>query len=132
MMSYPICTTRSGNVRHRCGGGSAGGGSFPGEGVGVGDESVDSCGIVRALRTTLVIDPVCRMYVGVVRCTDELLYVGYKWVSRFEAPCIERGRALSETGVQAPWHDVLETVWLHCDEAQQVACLRGWESWLLK
>jgi len=21
------------------------------------------------------------------------------------------------------WHGVLETVWLHCDEAQQVGCL---------
>jgi len=33
------------------------------------------------------------------------------------------------------WHDVLETVWLHCDEGQQVGCLRGsdvveTETWL--
>jgi len=25
------------------------------------------------------------------------------------------------------WHGVLETVWLHCDEAQQVGCLRELE-----
>ena len=28
--------------------------------------------------------------------------------------------ALSGADVQTPWHGVLETVWLHCDEAQQV------------
>ena len=27
------------------------------------------------------------------------------------------GWALSGVGVQAPWHGVLEIVWLHCDEA---------------
>ena len=37
------------------------------------------------------------------------------------------GRALSGAGVQASWHGVLETVWLHCDEAQQVGCLRELE-----
>ena len=36
-------------------------------------------------------------------------------------------RALSGAVVQAPRHDALETVWLHCDEAQQVGCLRGLE-----
>ena len=36
-------------------------------------------------------------------------------------------RALSGADVLAPWHDALETVWLHCDEAQQVGCLRGLE-----
>ena len=39
------------------------------------------------------------------------------------------GWALSEAYVQPPWHDVTETVWLHCDEAQQVGCLRGLEVW---
>jgi len=33
---------------------------------------------------------------------------------------------MNGAGIQAPWHGVLETVWLHCDEAQQVGCLRGW------
>jgi len=37
------------------------------------------------------------------------------------------GWALSGEGVQAPWHGALETVWLHCDEAQQVGNLRGLE-----
>ena len=36
------------------------------------------------------------------------------------------GCALSGADVQGPWHGVLETVWLHCDEAQQAGCLRGW------
>jgi len=35
--------------------------------------------------------------------------------------------ALSGAGVQAPWHVVLEIVWLLCNEAQQVGCLRGLE-----
>jgi len=37
------------------------------------------------------------------------------------------GWALGGADVHAPWHGVLETVWLHCDEAQQVECLRGLE-----
>jgi len=41
------------------------------------------------------------------------------------------GWALSGADVQAPWHGVLKTVWLHCDEAQQVGCLRGLEDCLL-
>jgi len=49
----------------------------------------ESCGVVRPLRITLVIHPVRRIYdVVVVRGTDELLCGGYKWVSRFETPCI--------------------------------------------
>ena len=32
---------------------------------------------------------------------------------------------LSGADVQAPWDGVLEIVWLHCDESQQVGCLRG-------
>jgi len=35
------------------------------------------------------------------------------------------GWALNRAGVQAPWHGVLEIVWLFCDGAQQVGCLRG-------
>ena len=34
---------------------------------------------------------------------------------------------LSGADVQASWHGVLKTMWLHCDEAQQVGCLRGLE-----
>jgi len=37
------------------------------------------------------------------------------------------GCVLNGAGVQAPWHGVLEIVWLHCDEAEQVECLRGLE-----
>ena len=39
--------------------------------------------------------------------------------------------ALSGEDVHASWHGVLETVWFHCDEAQQVGCLRGWEGCVL-
>ena len=56
-------------------------------GAGVGDENAECCGAVRPLRIPLVIRPVRRTYVVIVR-TDELLCGGYKWVSRFEAPCI--------------------------------------------
>ena len=38
------------------------------------------------------------------------------------------GWGLSGADVQAPWHGVLETVWLLCDEAQYVGCLRKWEA----
>jgi len=31
----------------------------------------------------------------------------------------------SSHAITAPWHGMLETVWLHCDEAQQGGCLRG-------
>ena len=41
------------------------------------------------------------------------------------------GWALSGGDVQAPWHDTLEAVWLHCNEAQQVGCPRGLEGCLL-
>ena len=33
--------------------------------------------------------------------------------------------APSGADVQAPWHSVQETLWLLCDEAQQVGCPRG-------
>ena len=34
---------------------------------------------------------------------------------------------MSTADAQAPRHGVIETVWLLCDEAQQVGCLRGQE-----
>ena len=37
------------------------------------------------------------------------------------------GWALSGADVQAPWHGALEAVRLHCDEAQQMGCLRELE-----
>ena len=40
-------------------------------------------------------------------------------------------RGPNGAGVQAPWHGVLETVWLHGDEIQQVGCLRGLEDFSL-
>jgi len=35
--------------------------------------------------------------------------------------------SVSGEGAQAPWHGVLEIVWLYCDEAQQVGWLRELE-----
>ena len=97
-----------------------------GLGAGVGDENAESCGVVRPHRIPLVIRPLRRTQVVVVRRT-ELLWGVYKWVSRFEASCICTRWTLTGTDVHAPWHGVLEAVWLHCDEAQQVGCLRGLE-----
>ena len=56
-------------------------------GAGVGDESTESRSVVQLLRVPLVIRPLRRTYVVVVRNADELLCDGYKWVSRLEAPC---------------------------------------------
>jgi len=65
--------------------GSSWEGHSGGVGAGVGDESADACGIVLPLRIPLVIRPLRRTSVVVGR-TDEMLCVGYKWVSRYEAP----------------------------------------------
>jgi len=61
---------------------------IPGECTDIGDENVESCGVVRPLRIPVVIRPKRRKYVVIVRGTVELLCGGYKWVSWFEAPCI--------------------------------------------
>ena len=50
-------------------------------GSGVWNENVESCGITRPLRNPLVIGPVCRTSVVVLRKTDQLLCGGYKWMS---------------------------------------------------
>ena len=55
--------------------------------TGIWNWSAESCGVVRPLRVPLMIRPLRRTYVVVVREADELLCGGYKWVSRFEAPC---------------------------------------------
>jgi len=132
---YTICTSRSGNVRHRSGGALAGprfflGGSFRGLGAGVGEENAESCGVVRPLRIPLVIRPMIRTYVVVVKWTNEILCGGYKLgVSIWGTVRLHwmDGWALSRADAQAPWHGTLETVWLHCDETQQVGCLKNWK-----
>jgi len=43
--------------------------------------------VVRPLRIPLVIRPLRRTHVVVVREADEILCGEYEWVSRFEAPC---------------------------------------------
>jgi len=58
-----------------------------GMGADVGDENVEYCRLDSPLHIPLVIRSGRCTYV-IVRGTDELLCGGYKWVSRFEAPCI--------------------------------------------
>jgi len=57
-------------------------------GAGVGDENAEPRSVVHPLRIPLVILPLRRTYVVVVRKTDEMLCGGYNWVSPFEALCI--------------------------------------------
>jgi len=98
--------------------------------AGVGDENRESCEFVRPLRIPLAIRPLRRTYVVVVRWADEMLCGGYKWVFRFETPCVctlWTGDRWVEQMSRLQWHGVLETVWFHFDEAQQVGCLRGLE-----
>ena len=58
-------------------------------GADVGDENAESRKVDRPLRIPLVMRlERCTSVVVVVRWADELLCSGYKWVSRFEAPCI--------------------------------------------
>ena len=58
------------------------GSSWEGQSMGtsVKDKNVESCGAVHPLCIPLVIRPLRRMYVVVVRWTDEMLCNGYKWV----------------------------------------------------
>ena len=94
-------------------------------GISAGNENVKSCGGARPLRLPLVIrslhvccccqmnwrDVVWRVQMGVLIWGAVESHLMDRW-------------ALSGD-VQALWHGVLETVWLHCNEAQQVECLRG-------
>ena len=98
-------------------------------GADVRDESKESRGVVQSLCILSVIRPVRHTSDVVVRWSDELLCGGYKQtgVSIWNAVHSTRWSrwALSGVGVPAPWHGALETVWLLCDEAQQVVYLRG-------
>ena len=99
-------------------------------GAGVGTENAESCEAVRPLRIPLVIRPMIRTYVVVVKWTNEILCGGYKLgVSIWGTVRLHwmDGWALSRADAQAPWHGTLETVWLHCDETQQVGCLKNWK-----
>jgi len=95
-------------------------------GAGVGDENAESCGAVRPLSDPPIALHVCcccqMNWWDVVRRVQ-------MGVSIWGAVCVHSmdGWALSGADVQAPEHSVLETVWLHCDEAQQIGCLRGLE-----
>ena len=66
-----------------------------------------------------MIRPLCCTYVAVVRITDKLVCGGYKRVSIWGAVQLHPmdGWALSGVGVQAPWHGVLEIVWLRRSSA---------------
>jgi len=126
---YPICTNRSGNVRHRCGGSWAGprlflGGSFRGC---VYRCLELKCGVLWGCPPTprSIDDPPTAPHV----CCCQKNWWVVVWrvqmgVSIWGAVHLHSmdGWALSGADVQAPRHGVLETVWLHCDEAQQVGC----------
>jgi len=128
---YPICTGRSGNVRHRCWGGWAGprlflGGSFR---VGVYRYLELKCGVLWGCPSTplSIDDPPTAPHVCC--CCQKNWWFAVRrvqmGVSIWGAVQLHPvdGWALSRAGVQAPWHGVLEIVWLLCDEAQQVRCL---------
>ena len=93
MRPYTICASKSGNARHRCEAVKpdpccSWQGLSRRVGASVGYESTVSRSVVETLHIPLVIRPEHRTYVVVVRWTDELLCDWYKWMSRFEAPCI--------------------------------------------
>jgi len=90
---------------------------------------MQSCGVVCPPHIPLVICPVC----CTCRCCQmnwwDVVQQVQMGVSIWGTVYLHSmdGCALSGTNVQAPWHGVLGTVWLHCDEAQQVGCLWGLE-----
>jgi len=132
---YPICTSRNGNVRHRCGGAYTGSKLFLGG----------------SFRVYVYL---CRWWKSWVLwgCPPALLSIGNPPTTPHVCCCCQTnwwvavqrvqmgvsiwgavllhsmdGWALSGADAQAPWHGVLEIVWLQCDEAQQVEYLRGLE-----
>ena len=68
--------------------------------------------VARMLLSHKLISCCARALMGVSIWDAVHLHLMDKWV-------------LSGAGVRAPWHGMLEAVWPHCDEAQQVVCLRG-------
>ena len=91
---YPICSLQAGAETSETGAeavapdpGSSWEGHSGGMCTSVCNWNAESCGVLRPLRIPLMIRPLHRTYVVVVRKTDELLCGRYKWVSRFEAPC---------------------------------------------
>ena len=129
----PISTSRSGNVRQQCGGGWAGprlflGGSFRKGGY----RCVElKCGVLWGRPSTprSIDDPPTAPHVCC--CCQKNWWVVVRrvqmGVSIWGAVHLHSmdGWALSGAGIQARWHGVLGVVWLHCDEAQRVGCLRG-------
>ena len=93
-------------------------------GAGVGDENAESCGADRhpgGPPTVPYVYSFCQInWWDVMRRIQ--MGVSIWGAVRLHSMV---GWELSGTDVQAPWHGVLVTVWLHCDEAQQVGCLQG-------
>jgi len=132
---YPISTGRSGNVQHRCGGCWAGprlflGGSFR---VCVYRCLELKCGVLWGRPPTLlsIDDPPTALHV--CGCCQKNWWVDVRRVqmgaSIWGAVQLHPmdGWVLNGAGVQAPWHGVLEIVWLLCVEPQQVGYLWGLE-----
>ena len=95
-------------------------------GAGVGDENAETCGVVCPLRISLVIT---HSAARVLLLSDELMRCCAAGTNgcldlRQRASALD-GRVSAECECWCPssWHGVLETVWLHCGEAQQVECL---------
>jgi len=126
--SYPICVSRSGNVRHRCGGDWAGptlflAGPFHEGGT---EMKVRSLVVLSNFPHSIGDPPRARHF----------CYCRQKWWVAVEQVQMDVSIwdavhshsmdkwALSRADVQAPRHDVIKTAWLLCDEAQQVGCLR--------
>ena len=131
---HHICTTRSGNVRHRCSGGWAGprlflGGSFRGCGYRC---RRWKCRVLWGCPLNLhsIGDPPT---VPHVCCCQKNWWVVVWWVQMgasiwgtMHLHSIDWW-ALSGTGVQTLWHGVLEIVWLHCDEAHSSDVYEDWK-----
>ena len=119
----PICLSRSGNVRSRFGDGWAGPRcSWQGHSRGVGsdvwDENTESRSVLQPLRIQLVKNTraLCcyrqQMSWWVVRRVQLCVSI---WGAVRSHPV--NGWELGGAVVQSPWHGVLETVRLLCDEA---------------
>jgi len=127
---HPICVNRSGNVRHRCGGDWAGptlffAGPFQEGGTEIKVRSL----VVLSNFPRFIGDPPKARHFCYCRQMNWWVVVEQVQtdVSIWDAVhSHSMGKwAMSRADFQAPQHGVLDTVWLLCDEAQQVGCLRA-------
>ena len=121
----PVCV-RSGNIWHRCGGGWAGPTLFL---AGSSQEGGCRCGSCYPTTPHSIGDPPGAP--ALLLLPDELTSCCAAGTNgRLDLRCRAfsldgQVSALSRADAQAPWHGMLKTVWLYCNVAQQVGCLRG-------